>query len=372
MNTMHTHIETRILAFKLPSDSDANNKMNPQIGGLDNHKLPVGPRHNCPEILGESPPIKKTLQLVFRVAPSKATVLILGETGTGKELVARAIHDNSPRKDKVMIKVNCAALPADLIESELFGHERGSFTGAIERRVGKFELAHKSTLFLDEIGEMPPELQVKLLRVLQEKEIERIGGKTTIKVDVRIVAATNRELEREMAEGRFRRDLYYRLNIFPIHVAPLRDRREDILMLAANFLRLFSGSNSREVPRLSNGVIQQLVRYDWPGNIRELEHLIERSVLLAPNSTISYIDLPSPKLTIPPKTSAMPIVLKTIDENERDHILQILQYCRGRIGGNGGAAAILGVPPSTLQSKMRRLGIRKGYFSKSLPSAAAV
>ncbi|MDB5154701.1 MAG: transcriptional regulator, NifA subfamily, Fis Family [Mucilaginibacter sp.] len=242
--------------------------------------------HNNSEIVGDSPCMQKIFRLVAQVAPSDSTVLILGETGTGKELVARAIHNNSPRKNKLMVKVNCAALPANLIESELFGHERGSFTGATERRVGKFELANNGTLFLDEIGEMPPELQVKILRALQEKEIERVGGKTTIKVDVRIIAATNRDLDKEMAEGRFRSDLYYRLNIFPIYLPSLRERRADIPLLASHFILRFAKKTGRRIETLSSRAMQELVQYDWPGNIRELEHLIERSILLTSGDTI--------------------------------------------------------------------------------------
>lgn len=315
------------------------------------------------EIIGDSPEMQKTFRFVAQVAPSDSTVLILGETGTGKELIARAIHNNSPRKGKPMIKVNCAALPASLIESELFGHERGSFTGAFERRIGKFEMANNGTLFLDEIGDMPPELQVKLLRALQEKEIERLGGKGTIHVNVRIIAATNRDLEKEMEEGRFRCDLFYRLNIFPIELPPLRDRREDIPLLAAHFVRLLSKKSGKEIMTLSDLALQELMRYRWPGNIRELEHLIERSVLLCTGNTLKQIHLPSPKSNTLVKSAGKEVEIKTIDENERDHILHMLKYCKGRIAGEGGAAEILGVPPSTLNSKIKRLGIRREHIS---------
>jgi len=298
--------------------------------------------------------------LVSQVAASDSTVLILGETGTGKELIARAIHNDSLRKDKLMVKVNCAALPPNLIESELFGHERGSFTGATEQRLGKFELANNSTLFLDEIGEMPLDLQVKLLRVLQEKEIERVGGRKTIKVDVRIVAATNRDLEMEVAEGRFRSDLYYRLNIFPISLPPLRDRREDIPLLAAYFIRRFAKKAARQITTFSNRALQDMIQYSWPGNIRELEHLIERSVLLSSGDTIKHIYLPSSK-PVAQTTGSEELLLKTIDENERDHILKILKFCGGKMAGDGGAAQILGVPPGTLYSKLKRLGIKREH-----------
>jgi len=315
---------------------------------------------NYSDIIGESPSIKRTFKLVSQVAPSGSTVLILGETGTGKELIARAIHNDSPRKDKLMVKVNCAALPPNLIESELFGHERGSFTGATEQRLGKFELANNSTLFLDEIGEMPPDLQVKLLRVLQEKEIERVGGRKTIKVDVRIVAATNRDLEKEVAEGRFRSDLYYRLNIFPISLPPLRDRREDIPLLAAYFIERFAKKAGRHITTFSNRAMQEMMQYNWPGNIRELEHLIERSVLLSSGDTIRHIHLPLNK-PITQTTGPEELTLKTIDENEREHILKTLKFCGGKMSGENGAAQILGVPPGTLYSKMKRLGIKREY-----------
>jgi formate hydrogenlyase transcriptional activator len=314
-----------------------------------------------PNIIGESPAIQKIFSLLKLVAPADSTVLLLGETGTGKELIARAIHNGSPRHAKSMIKVNCAALPANLIESELFGHERGSFTGAVERRIGKFELACGGTLFLDEIGEMPLESQVKLLRALQEKEIERVGGRTTIKVDARIIAATNLELEKEVAEGRFRSDLYYRLNIFPIQLPALRERNEDIPLLANHFILRFAKKSGRTIETLSNSVLQELMRYDWPGNIRELEHLIERSILLTPGTKISHIELPCPRrISV---SAPVSVTLKTIDENERDHILAIIKYCRGRASGSGGAAEILGVPNSTLHSKMKRLGIVRGHVT---------
>jgi transcriptional regulator with GAF, ATPase, and Fis domain len=321
--------------------------------------------HNYSEIIGESPAIKKVFHWVRQVASSDSTVLLLGETGTGKELIARAIHNSSPRKNKLMIKINCAALPANLIESELFGHEKGSFTGAIERRIGKFELAHQGTLFLDEIGEMPLELQVKLLRALQEKEIERVGGKSTIKTDVRIIAATNRDLEKLVEEGKFRIDLYYRLDIFPIHLPPLRERREDIPLLASHFIFRFAKKSGRKIKNLNNQALKELMQYHWPGNIRELEHLIERSILLSPGETITEIHLPIQKQRTvannPIPTEE--IILKTIDENERDYILKVLKYCKGKISGEKGAAELLGIPPSTLNSRMKRLGIKREHIA---------
>jgi formate hydrogenlyase transcriptional activator len=353
------------------SNLSANEKINKQLEEINEYKKQleeetiylkeeIETTQNYGDIIGESPLIKKIFKLVSQVAPSDSTVLILGETGTGKELIARAIHNESPRKNKLMVKVNCAALPPNLIESELFGHERGSFTGATEQRLGKFELANNSTLFLDEIGEMPLELQVKLLRALQEKEIERVGGRRTIKVDVRIVAATNRDLEKEVAEGRFRSDLYYRLNIFPISLPSLRDRREDIPLLASYFIHRFAKKAGRQITTFSNRALQDMIAYSWPGNIRELEHLIERSVLLSSGDTIKQIHLPSTK-QIAQSIGSNEVSMKTIDENERDHILRILKYCGGKLSGEGGAAQILGVPTGTLYSKMKRLDIKREH-----------
>jgi formate hydrogenlyase transcriptional activator len=315
-----------------------------------------------PQIIGNSLELKKILNLINRVAPTESTVLILGETGTGKELIARAIHKNSSRGRVTMINLNCAALPATLIESELFGHERGSFTGATERKIGKFELAHNSTIFLDEIGELPLELQVKLLRVLQEKEIERIGCRNTIKLNVRIIAATNRDLQKEVEEGRFRADLYYRLNIFPIELPPLRDRREDIPLLVNYFIQHLARKIGITITRVSKRAIKDIVDYNWPGNIRELEHVIERTILLSDDGVIGQFYLPLPKKNCLMNAFDDVPVLKTIKELERDHIINILKYCNGRISGNQGAAEILGVPASTLRSKMCSLGVRKVHY----------
>jgi formate hydrogenlyase transcriptional activator len=315
-----------------------------------------------PEIIGQSVELEQSLRLISRVAPTDSTVLILGETGTGKELVARAIHNHSPRKTKTMVKVNCATLPANLIESELFGHERGSFTGALVRRIGKFELADGSTLFLDEIGEMPLELQVKLLRVLQEKEIERIGGRDMIPVDVRIIAATNRDLEKEVDEGRFRADLYYRLNTFPISLPLLRDRPDDIPLLAVHFIQKLSKKIGTKITTVSRDVLEQLMNYDWPGNIRELEHVIERSILLSDDNKLRQIHLPRRRQKGAAEGSGNRPGVKTIEEIERDHIISVLRQCKGRVAGFAGAAKSLGVPPSTLTSKLKRLGIQKAHF----------
>jgi formate hydrogenlyase transcriptional activator len=315
---------------------------------------------NYNDIIGLSPIMQKVFYMVSQVADTMSSVLILGETGTGKELIARALHNASPRKKKTMVKINCAALPANLIESELFGHERGSFTGATERRTGKFELANNSTLFLDEIGELPLDLQGKLLRALQEREIERIGGTTVIKVNVRIVAATNRNLLAEVHAGRFRSDLYFRLNVFPISLPPLRERREDIPLLAGHFLEKHKKNATRRITGFSSRVLKQLGAYNWPGNVRELEHLIERCVLLAGGPVINQI----PDLLTGGENmgEAVPDMrIRTIDEIEREHIMMVLNKCRNKVAGIGGAADVLQIPASTLNSKMRRLGIKRAY-----------
>ncbi|HEY0609161.1 MAG TPA: sigma-54 dependent transcriptional regulator, partial [Chitinophaga sp.] len=289
--------------------------------------------------------------------PFDTAVLLSGESGTGKERIANCIHRLSPRIGKPLVKVNCATLPATLIESELFGHEKGSFTGAVEKRTGKFEQANGGTIFLDEIGEMPVDLQVKLLRVLQEKEIEPIGGRSPVKVDVRVIAATNRNLEKEVAEGRFRLDLYYRLNVFPITLPSLRERMDDIPLLLEHFLNIYNRKAGKKISGVSDKVLKNMLAYSWPGNIRELEHLIERSVLLAKGSIIEDISLPTQLKHIPMQSQDPPF--KTIHENERDYIVSVLKKCNGKIWGTDGAAAVLNVPPSTLKSKMKKLGITK-------------
>lgn len=312
-------------------------------------------------IIGNSRSLKHLLDTVLMVAPAETSVLLLGESGTGKEKIAESIHSISPKKNKPFIKVNCAALPVTLIESELFGHERGAFTGAFEKRIGKFEQADGGTIFLDEIGEMPLETQVKLLRVLQEKEIERVGGRDTIKINVRIIAATNRNLEKEIAEGRFRMDLYYRLNVFPITLPHLRKRKEDIPLLAIHFMRQYARATGKQVNDISGEVMEKLVRYDWPGNIRELENLVERSVLLSTGNVINNISLPelTKKETI---LFEEPGSIKTIDENERDHIIAALRKCDGKISGEGGAAELLKINVSTLNSRIKKHGIKKEHY----------
>jgi len=328
--------------------------------------------YNFSEIVGSGPQMQRAYHLMSQVADTNSTVLLLGETGTGKELIARAIHNASSRKNKLMVKVNCAALPAHLIESELFGHEKGAFTGAVDKRIGKFELANHSTLFLDEIGEMPLELQVKLLRVLQERELERIGGKTTIRLDVRIIAATNRNLEAEVQAGRFRSDLYYRLNVFPINLPPLRERREDIEQLAYAFLAKFSKNIGKRVTSISAKVMQELRSYNWPGNVRELEHLVERSILLCEGQTLTEIHLPGrqhPADNENNGSNGSSLELSngngTLEQMEKAHIIGVLKRCSGKISGAGGAAEILDIPGTTLHSKMKKLGISKAdYFTK--------
>ncbi|WP_312389187.1 sigma-54 dependent transcriptional regulator [Chryseobacterium sp.] len=309
-------------------------------------------------IIGKSKVLQDVVEKVRVVAPTETSVLVVGESGTGKEKIAHSVHELSDRKDQPIVIVNCAALPLSLIESELFGHEKGSFTGANTQRIGKFEQANNGTIFLDEIGELPLDSQVKLLRVLQEKEIERLGGNKTFKVNVRIVAATNRSLEKEVAEGRFRLDLYYRLNVFPIELPPLRERKEDIELLANFFLNKYATASRRNISSISKNALEQLLHYKWPGNIRELEHLIERSVLLAKTTEIENFELPKSV-----EQSAEPFhgQLKSMEEMERDHILNALESCGGKVSGIGGAAELLKIQPQTLYSKMKKLGIDKGY-----------
>ncbi len=317
--------------------------------------------YNFSEIIGSGDQMQKVYRLMSLVAGSNTTVLVLGETGTGKELIARALHNASPRKDKLMVKINCAALPANLIESELFGHERGAFTGAIDRRIGKFELANHSTLFLDEIGELPLEAQSKLLRVIQERELERVGGKGTIKIDVRLIAATNRNLEEEVKAGRFRADLYFRLNVFPIPLPPLRDRGEDIEPLTHFFIQKYSRNAGRKIRKIAPRVMQQLRSYTWPGNVRELEHLLERSILLSTEGTLD--DVYIPQNTDDDKHEQAHLLNRSLEEVERSHIIATLKRCVGKISGAGSAAEILKVPGNTLHSKMKKLGISKNdYF----------
>jgi formate hydrogenlyase transcriptional activator len=309
--------------------------------------------HHFEDILGNSVGLRQVLRQVETVAPNETTVLIQGETGTGKELVARAIHALSARQDNIFVKLNCAAIPLGLLESELFGHERGAFTGAISRKVGRFEIAHKGTLFLDEVGDIPLELQPKLLRVLQEQEFERLGGTRSIRTDVRLVAATNRDLGRMVEQGTFRADLYYRLNVFPIHIPPLRERRDDIPILVRYFVDKFAKSMNRRITRVPESVMGTLVRYTWPGNIRELQNFIERAVLLTEGSALRA---PHAELREGKSKSSQGATLKEV---ERKHVLQVLRDTNWTLGGASGAAARLGIPRTTLIYRMRRLGIEK-------------
>jgi formate hydrogenlyase transcriptional activator len=310
--------------------------------------------HNFEEIVGESPALKALLYQLQTVAPTDSTVLILGETGTGKELIARALHNLSTRRDRTFVKINCAAIPTGLLESELFGHERGAFTGAIAQKLGRFELADKGTLFLDEVADIPPELQPKLLRVLQEQEFERLGSTRTRRVDVRLVAATNRDLGHMVENGQFRSDLFYRLNVFPLSVPPLRERPEDIATLVRYFAQRYARRMNRHVETVSAESIAALERYHWPGNIRELENLIERAVILSPSPVLH---IPLSELKSNP--DGHPPGLPTLAEAERDHILRALEESKWILGGPKGAAAMLGMKRTTLQSRMQKLGISR-------------
>jgi formate hydrogenlyase transcriptional activator len=314
-------------------------------------------------MIGCSASFEAVLDKVQIVAPTNSAVLIRGETGTGKELIAKAIHNQSVRRHAPFVKINCAAIPAELLESELFGHEKGAFTGAIAQTMGRFQLANKGTLFLDEIGDLPFQLQPKLLRVLQEQEFERLGSARTIKVDVRVVAATNQDLPRMVQDRQFRADLYYRLNVFPICLPPLRDRSGDIPCLVRHFIRRYSLQLQRNIQDIPDEALDVLKRYDWPGNIRELQNFIERAVLM---STGADLDAPLAELTSVPKASAES-TNRTLAEAERDHILDVLCETNWLVGGKDGAAARLGLPRTTLIHKMHRLGIGRGSLTS--PSA---
>jgi chemotaxis protein methyltransferase CheR len=308
-------------------------------------------QYNYENIVGQSDEINYVLYKVEQIAATDTTVLVLGETGTGKELVARAVHSLSPRKDRALVKINCATLPANLIESELFGHEKGAFTGAHARQLGRFEVVNGATLFLDEIGELPLELQPKLLRVIQDGEFERLGSSQTIKVDVRVIAATNRHLEEEVRKGRFREDLWYRLNVFPITVPPLRERREDISLLVDYFVEKISKRLGKSVESIPTTVMNTLRNYHWPGNIRELENVLERAVINSSGPKLHLVD----ELKKPHKD--LTTAKKTLDEIERDYIVRVLEQTEWKVSGRNGAAEILGLDRSTLRARMRKLDI---------------
>jgi len=328
--------------------------------------------HNFEEIVGNSPALLKALHAVDQVAPTDSTVLIYGETGTGKELVARAIHSRSARNGRALVNLNCSAISAGLVESELFGHMKGAFTGALERRIGRFELAHGGTIFLDEIGELSLETQVKLLRVLQEHEFEPVGSSRSLRVDVRVIAATNRNLHEAVQAGRFRSDLFYRLNVFPIELPPLRERRSDIPQLVAFCISRFSKRLGKKIDGVSRESMENLVNYPWPGNIRELQNVIERAVVLSVDPTLrldrdlmllvaSTKRMEAPETDAPERRQAdleSPKLLLTLDEVDRNHILAALQHTSGVVDGPKGAARILNLHPNTLRHRMDKLGIK--------------
>jgi len=318
------------------------------------------------EIVGKSDALKYVLNRVEQVAQTDATVLLQGETGVGKELIASAIHEKSSRSNKPYVKVNCATLPEALVESELFGHEKGAFTGADRQRKGRFELADRGTILLDEVGELPAGTQAKLLRVLQEGEFERVGGSSTIKVSVRVIAATNRKLHDDVSAGRFRQDLYYRLNVYPITVPPLRQRREDIPLLVSHYARQIGERLGKSINEVPAQVMREFTEYTWPGNIRELQNVIERAVIVSSDGVLRLPEPLGPATTIPAsenKTSNESITVSTLDEAEREHILRALEATGWRINGPKGAAAMLKLHPSTLRFRMKKLGLTKvsGY-----------
>jgi formate hydrogenlyase transcriptional activator len=314
------------------------------------------------EIVGSSPALKTVLSSIMKVAPTDSTVLITGETGTGKELIARAIHKGSQRAGQAFITVNCASTPSSLIASELFGHEKGAFTGALQQRRGRFELAHSGTIFLDEVGELPVETQIALLRVLQERQFERVGGNRVFPADVRVIAATNRDVSAAIAAGTFRADLFYRLNVFPIHVPPLRQRKEDIPMLVEYFVKRYAEKAKKEISRIDENTLKLCQSYHWPGNIRELQNIIERSVILCGGDTF-WVDEAWLTSQEAPQLEAPGILTETLQNHERELIEAALAESKGRIAGPNGAAAKLGIPRSTLDFRIKALKIKKQKFT---------
>jgi len=316
------------------------------------------------EIVGSSEPLRRVLSQVAKVAPTDSTVLILGETGTGKELIARAIHKRSNRSLRAFIRVNCAAIPPSLIASELFGHEKGAFTGAMQRRVGRFESADSGTIFLDEVGDLPPETQIALLRVLQEREFERVGGSQTVQVDVRVLAATNADLSAAVAEGAFRQDLFYRLNVFPIRIPALRERVDDISLLVEYLIDRYAQAAGKKFRTMDKGTLELFQTYDWPGNVRELQNVIERAVILSDGETFRVDETWLTPVTPKAAATSVPLVANLVD-HEREMIESALQEAEGLISGPTGAATKLGIPRQTLESKIRKLGINRHRFKTS-------
>ncbi|MEN8262878.1 MAG: sigma 54-interacting transcriptional regulator [Nitrospirota bacterium] len=310
--------------------------------------------HNFEEIISQGNALKKVLQKVEQVASTDASVLVLGETGTGKELLARAVHNISDRNERPLVKVNCAAIPVNLVESELFGHEKGAFTGALSRKIGRFELANRGTIFLDEIGDLSLDLQSKLLRVLQEGEFERLGNPHVIKVDVRVIAATHRNLEKAIEDGEFREDLYYRLNVFPIEIPPLRERKDDIPLLVKHFVNKYSGKTGKKINVIPQKIIDALVAYNWPGNIRELENIVERAVIISRGNQLELGDWLARKQHTLSASHAV-----SLEDVERAHINEVLEMTGWRVSGENGAAKILGLKPTTLEARMNKLGIKR-------------
>ena len=355
------HLELKAKNAELRAEIEAHQRSRAIVHCLEDE---IRAGHDFHEVVGHSPSVMLLLEQVALVAPTDSTVLILGETGTGKELIARALHDRSARREGPLIKVNCAALPRELIESELFGHEKGAFTGATQQRRGRFELADGGTLFLDEIGELSLEAQAKLLRVLQEREFERVGGTRTLHTNVRLIAATNRQLRDRVDRGEFRADLFYRLNVFPLTVPPLRERAADIPALVERFMAKAARKLGKSFEAVAPAFLDRAMAYDWPGNVRELENVVERAAILSRGSMLEALEplgaKPSAPAGVPNRRLTTPVFgVKTLVEVEREHIQLALEQSRWVIDGSRGAATALGINPSTLRGRMRRLGIRK-------------
>ena len=372
LNLLHAHRQLEEQNRQLQAEIEAHTRTQATVQYLD---AELKSAQAFGQVVGNSPSLTSILEQVDQMAGADCTALIIGETGTGKELIARAIHEQSSRRHKPLIKVNCAAIPKDLFESEFFGHEKGAFTGATSRRLGRFELANGGTLFLDEMGELPLDIQAKLLRVLQEQEFERVGGHTTVKVDVRIIAATNRSLETEVAQQRFREDLFYRLNVFPIQIPPLRERREDIPLLIQHFIKKCATKYGKTIDGAQESTLQRLQAHHWPGNIRELENIIERGIIVSKGQWLELGDWFSPGPSASPQQPIQPVEEtstvnnvsspqppsspQTLEERERAHIVEVLESVNWRVSGDNGAAAILGINRTTLEARMKKHGISR-------------